>query len=66
MTEHSHGNDTIAVSLHFSHYHKPRNGQCFLACSGINFTKISTGTPFNSGTRAARTSARTNKLTEQS
>lgn len=31
--------------------HEPRNGHCFLACSGTNFTKISDGTPFSSGTR---------------
>lgn len=28
--------------------HKPRKAHCFLACSGISFTNISTGTPFSS------------------
>jgi len=43
---------TLEVLLHCTTYYKPRNGHCFLACSGTNFIKVSTGTPFSSGTQA--------------
>lgn len=29
--------------------HRPRKAHCFLACSGISFTRTSVGTPFSSG-----------------
>lgn len=31
--------------------HRVRKGHCLRACSGINFTSVSTGTPFNSASK---------------
>jgi hypothetical protein len=33
-------------------HHNPRKAHCFLACSGISLTSISTGTPFSSDTQS--------------
>lgn len=45
--------------------HNPMEGHCFLACSGINFTRVSVGTPFNSEYKIMRILTRYNVKQEK-